>query len=72
VALGSTQPLTEIGTRNFNCITVHFYSSIIKHQQMHLRIIKKFNIFLGTLLHVSAPQCHPQGALSYWLKLIIT
>jgi hypothetical protein len=26
---------------NFNCITLHFYSSIINHQQMHLRIIKK-------------------------------
>jgi hypothetical protein len=44
---------------------------IIKHQQMHLRIIKKFNIFLETLLHVSAPRCHPQGALNSWLKLII-
>jgi hypothetical protein len=39
---------------NFNCITVHFYSSTIDHQKMHLGIIKRFNIFLGTLLHVSA------------------
>jgi hypothetical protein len=54
-----------------NCIIVHFYSSRINHQQMHLRIIKKFNTFLGTLLHVSALRCHPQGALSSWLKLII-
>jgi hypothetical protein len=28
---------------------------ITKQQQMHLRVIKKFNIFLGKLLHVSAP-----------------
>jgi hypothetical protein len=42
---------------------------IIKHQQMYFKIIKKFNIFLGTLLHVSASWCHPQGALSSWLKL---
>jgi hypothetical protein len=38
---------------------------------MHLRIIKKFDIFLGTLLHVSAPWFHPRGAPSSWLKLII-
>jgi hypothetical protein len=43
--------------------------SIIDHQQIHMRIIKKFNIFLGTLLHVSASWCHPQGALSSWIKL---
>jgi hypothetical protein len=44
----------------------------INHQQMYLRTLKKFNIFLETLLHVSAPRCHPQGAIRPWLKLIIT
>jgi hypothetical protein len=53
----------------FNYISMHFYSSIINHQQMHLRIIKKFNIFLGMLLHVSALRCHPQGALKFLARI---
>jgi hypothetical protein len=32
---------TYNNTNHFNCITMHFYSIIINHQQMHLRIIKK-------------------------------
>jgi hypothetical protein len=43
--------------------------NIINHQQMHFRIIKKFNIFLGKLLHVSAPRCYPHRAISSWIKL---
>jgi hypothetical protein len=51
-----------IGPTTKTTTTVHFYSSIINHQQMHLRIIKKFNIFLGTLLHVSATVVPSSGS----------
>ena len=42
---------------------------IIQYQQMHSDISYKVRILCGTILHVSAPWCHPQGALRSLLKL---
>ena len=41
----------------------------IRYQQMHFNITYNVRILYGTLLHVSAPWCHPQGALRSSLKL---
>ena len=36
---------------------------------MHFNISYNVRILYGTLLHVSAPWCHPQGAVRSLLKL---
>ena len=39
------------------------------YQQIHFNVSYNVRILCGTLLHVSAPWCHPQGALCSLLKL---
>ena len=45
------------------------YTFTILYQQMHFNISYNVRILYGTLLHVSAPWCHLQGALRSLLKL---
>ena len=42
---------------------------LILYQQMHLNINYNVRILYRTLLHVSAPWCHPHGAIGSLLKL---
>ena len=42
---------------------------IILYQQMHFNISYNVRILYGTLLHVSAPWCHPRGTVRSLLKL---
>jgi hypothetical protein len=63
-------PSLEANSVNATSWKLKTVLNIINHQQMHLRIIKKVQysprnapICFGTVW------CHPQGALSSWLKL---
>ena len=70
-------PLSTIVTACNTCFNVKIFCSfleltssfIILYQQMHFNISYNVRILYGTLLHVSTPWCHPQGAARSLLKL---
>jgi hypothetical protein len=53
--------LTRFFTGDFSSLTLHFVHICVKNQQIHQVFIRFIN-YVWYLLHVSALQCHPQGA----------